>query len=318
MITKINKILNIFKNFIQEKKIKNLLLGFFVFIVILYLLYFVKNNYLELIEIIENIEISYIYYSIIVYISLLFFASLLWSSIVREIGIDLYWRKNINIYFLTLAARRLPGSIVHVIGRVGLYKHYGYSGNRIALASFVEYLMIIGSGVILTIFFSFFNLKIFNEIWGFLFIGLFFLIVLVNPKSVSYINKKIRVNGGRSKIKFTKILSWIIGYSLIWLCGGFFLFLIILSVKPDVSISWIQSIFPWLSSGVVGMIITFLPSGLGAVEITLSYILSSHLTLSLAISVAFLSRIIQTVLDMVISTIIYFILKVINPKELLN
>lgn len=318
MITKINKILNIFINFFQEKKIKNLLLGFFVFIVILYLLYFVKNNYLELIEIIENIEISYIYYSIIVYISLLFFASLLWSSIVREIGIDLYWRKNINIYFLTLAARRLPGSIVHVIGRVGLYKHYGYSGKRIALASFVEYLMIIGSGVILTIFFSFFNLKIFNEIWGFLFIGLFFLIVLVNPKSVSYINKKIRVNGGRLKIKFTKILSWIIGYSLIWLCGGFFLFLIILSVKPDVSISWIQSIFPWLSSGVVGMIITFLPSGLGAVEITLSYILSSHLTLSLAISVAFLSRIIQTVLDMVISTIIYFILKVINPKELLN
>jgi len=318
LITKINKILNIFKNFIQEKKIKNLLLGFFVSIIILYLIYFVKNNYLELIEIIENIEISYIYCSIVVYISLLFLASLLWSSIVREIGIELYWRKNINIYFLTLAARRLPGSIVHVIGRVGLYKHYGYSGKRIALASFVEYLMIIGSGVILTIFFSFFNLKIFSEIWVYLFIGIFLLFVLVNPKTVSYINKKINIEDVRSKIKFTKILSWMIGYSLIWLCGGFFLFLIILSVKPDGEISWIQSIFPWLSSGVVGMIITFLPSGLGAVEITLSYILSSHITLSLAISIAFLSRIIQTVMDLVISTIMYLILKVINPKELLK
>jgi len=249
---------------------------------------------------------------------LIFFAAFLWSNIVQEIGVDLDWKKNSNIYLSTLAARRLPGSIIHIIGRVGMYKFYGQSVKRIALASALEYLLIIFSGIVLTILFIPLFIRNFYPFWFLLFLVMIILLFLIRSKSFEKLLHKIKGDESLPRINNKKIIFWLIGYSVIWVLGGFLLLLIIHSIDLDSKIIWYQSVFSWVSSGVIGMIITFLPSGLGVVEVSLSSSLSKIIGIPVAISVALLSRIIQTLMDIVISMIFLLLNKVFNPKELLK
>jgi len=280
--------------------------------------FFIKKYYVDIITIFSNIDILILIYSCFLYILLIFFAAFLWSNIVQEIGVDLDWKKNSNIYLSTLAARRLPGSIIHIIGRVGMYKFYGQSVKRIALASALEYLLIIFSGIVLTILFIPLFIRNFYPFWFLLFLVMIILLFLIRSKSFEKLLHKIKGDESLPRINNKKIIFWLIGYSVIWVLGGFLLLLIIHSIDLDSKIIWYQSVFSWVSSGVIGMIITFLPSGLGVVEVSLSSSLSKIIGIPVAISVALLSRIIQTLMDIVISMIFLLLNKVFNPKELLK
>ncbi|MDO9087403.1 MAG: hypothetical protein Q7U53_14435 [Anaerolineaceae bacterium] len=236
----------------------------------------------------------------------------------KEFGVDLNWKINVKIYLSTLAARRLPGSIIHVLGRVSLYKLLGQSLKRIALASALEYILIVWSGVILTILFTFINFHIIDKFWILILIGLVIFMVTINPKFINFLLNKLNREEYKTQLNYWKILYWLIGYSIIWLLGGFFLILIIYTINSDLKFLWYQSVLPWISSGIIGMIITFLPSGLGVVEITLSSYLSKFVGISIALSAALLSRIIQTFIDVIISFLFLLLNKLCNPKELLK
>ncbi len=75
------------------------------------------------------------------------------------------------------------------------------------------------------------------------------------------------------EIKYRKIFSWLVLYLLIWILGGTILYLVTVSFYPGVS-SWLYGLAAWSAAGVSGTLVTFLPSGLGLVEVVSSLVLS--------------------------------------------
>lgn len=229
-----------------------------------------------------------------------------WSKIIRHFGVNLPHDINIRIYLLTLAARRIPGSLLHVIGRVALYKRYGASAKVLSFASGLEILLVLWSGIIVTLcLWVFMNRVQVDQLW-LLIVLLVIFTILLHPKTIRFLFVKLTRNEDVDSIKYSVLLGFLARYIVIWLGGGILLILKVNAIYPVDTPLWLPIMFAWSLSGVAGMLITFLPSGLGVMELTLSLVLGQIMPSSIAVSVALLSRILLTLYDFIISPFCLF------------
>lgn len=317
-----NKHINIFEKtiyLIKNKYFQRALTFLFVLLISLFIYKFIKNNFEDLKFLWSNSNLFLLLLTFPVFLLLSIAAALMWSNITKAFGVDLSNQINIRIYLLTLAARRLPGSFLHVIGRISIYRKLGVRSKTLAFISGLEILLIVWSGIIVSIISSLFFLQIPLNYFWILILGLIISSALLHPKTLNYFfHKLINQTGVYHKISSIKLLIWLIGYMVIWVLGGVMLSLIVLALSPHSLSYFVQILTAWTISGISGIVITFLPSGLGVVELTLSLILNSFLSTTIAISVALASRILQTIYDFLISAFMIVIEKAINPKGLLR
>jgi uncharacterized membrane protein YbhN (UPF0104 family) len=314
----LNYTLSIIRKILISPIIKNLLIFFFITFFIIFLI--LNIDFIELQNIWVNANLCYFYFTFPVYLFLSIFAGYMWTILAKNFGINISNNIQIRTYLLTLAARRLPGSFLHIIGRITIYKKLGINAKTLSFISILEIVFIIWSGIIVTILSSIFFFNLEDNLNQLLLILLLLLTILLNPKLLKIIFSKVNdQNLIVINLKYINILSWLLSYIFIWIFGGIMLFLIVLAftnkVLPE---NLFLIISGWAISGITGMIITFLPSGLGITELTLVMILRQFLPSTIAISIAFASRILQTLFDLIISGTFLIYEKYINPKGLLK
>jgi hypothetical protein len=301
----------------NRRWVRRLVSGLVTLLVLAFLTLYASQSMHELQQIWQNLRLPILLLTFPMFLLLTYAAGYMWSKIIRLFYPDFQDGLNIYIYLLTLAARRLPGSLLHIVGRTALYKKKGASVKMLAFTSTLEIALILWSGILVSLaaWLLFYRINI-SQMWVLL-IAFILITLLIHPKTLRYLLKRLTKDENPPPIPYGSMLKLLIGYVLIWLIGGTMLFVIIAALYPVGAALWFQALIAWSFSGVSGMLITFLPSGLGIVEIAMSLILGQFIPSSVAVSVAILSRILFTFYDFAVSLALFGFEKHNNPYGLL-
>lgn len=222
-----------------------------------------------------------------------------WGQIMNTLGTPVRWRQHIRIYCITNLARRLPGVLWHVVGRVALYDEKEASKTVISVGSGLELILTALSGLGVGIMAWPGSVdQLFHPMWivGGLALGL----LAVHPRVLHVLLTRLGVSVGASgELRYRQVLGWLLIYGLIWLMGGLVLFALIETIYP-VSLEWLpRTVGAWSLSGMVAVVAAVLPVGLGFRELTLSLLLATFLPEGIALVTAILSRLLLTLYELI-------------------
>ena len=224
----------------------------------------------------------------------LLLAVLGWSIIMRQLGNQFAFREHIRIFCMTRVAGRIPGAPWHVVGRVALYKQLGVNGRVTGVASGLEMILIIVSGIITSALIGFSlpeNMRHYLVWMGLvLVIGL----GLMHPAVVRKVLQWLGHTQESVHLGYQEMLLLLGVYILTWGVGGCVLYMIILALYP---LPW--TLLPgvigaWALSGAVASLLSLSPTSFGIKEIALSLLLSLFIPTALAVVIAILIRLYLT------------------------
>jgi hypothetical protein len=302
---------------LSNNRILQAILLFISLIVMAYLFYKAWNGISEIQT--ANVEFNgwAVLWTVPLYLLATINSSLIWADMCKTFGLTGSIKYHASVYLSTLAARRLPGPYMNVVSRVGIYKRDGVEIKKTTFVSGVEILFVIWTGlqiVILSGVALAFNTtdNIYLAIVGFI-----FLTVLFHPKVLNALYRRVAKTDMVLPVSYKKIIIWWVAYIFQWLIGTFFHFQLLRSIWPTTMNSFLPLLSAWSVSGVAGIAIGIIPSGLGVSDVSFSVVLSRFVPLTIASLLAVLSRVLFTVFDVVLSVICLLVFKPINPKELL-
>jgi glycosyltransferase 2 family protein len=302
---------------LSKKSIKSVLSGLVTLICLVFLYSFAKETRYSLSSIPKDIQFKPLIFSFLIFLVATFVAAYLWMRIATELDIRFNSFIHLKIYLTTLAARRLPGSVLHIVGRGAMYFDLGVKPTLTGFASGVEIVLILWSGILVFLI-SLFGLVKIEQYQVFFLIFLFVILTaLMHPSTLQFLLSKLIKMKEAPKIRYKSLLAWIMGYIGLWVLGGMILSCILASIYPINNLSFYAILGAWAGGGVSGMLVAVLPSGFGLTELAISLILGQFIPPSIAVTVAILSRIILTAFDIIISLASYALWKTINPKGLL-
>jgi uncharacterized membrane protein YbhN (UPF0104 family) len=238
--------------------------------------------------------------SFVAYVVALTTAILAWGQIMNTLGSPVPWRQHVRIYCITNLARRLPGALGHVAGRVILYDDKDTTSRSvIVVGSGLELILTALSGLSLGLLVWPGAVKRFSQpIWivGGIALGL----LIVHPRVIRTLLARLG-NGTKAidRLRYRRILGWLSIYGTIWLAGGIVLFALIEAIYP-IPLEWLPRVVgAWSLSGMIAIVTAILPVGLGLRELTLGLFLASFLPEGIAIVIAILSRLILSLYELV-------------------
>ena len=240
--------------------------------------------------------------------------SFIWGQMMISFDNRISLSQHIVIYLATLFAGRLPGGIWNVVGRIAWYEQLGIRKRITTFVSILQWFTILWSGtiVLLLILPWIFGINIKNIVF---LAGLILLLaLLLNPRVVRLLMQKLLKGVELPEIRFRKILSWLALYLLIWILGGTILYLITVSIYPGLN-SWLYSLAAWSAAGVSGTLVTFLPSGLGLVELVSSLVLSVQIPSSISVVVSLIMRILLTGYEFILSLTFLMVARIRYPAK---
>lgn len=271
----------------------------------IFLGYTIYRNWHEVVSYEWTVNYAYVALSFILYSLALGVAIRGWGSIMERLGGPCSFRKNARIYCLSNLARRLPGSLWFIAGRVYWYEKEGIAKSTTSAGVLWEMILMILSGLL--VYLS--SLPLCPDLWS---AGGFYLLLLSIPLGIAVIhptalgillNFLLRKLGRRqvliSKVSPRDTLRWLLLYALVWIMGGIILFLFISAFHPMSIIHLPALIGIWALSGVTACLIFFVPAGLGIKEVTLALLLSRYLPLPIATVIALLLRVWLTLSELV-------------------
>ena len=268
--------------------------------------YLVYKNRQALLEVKDNISIWPFLAAFPLFCLGELLASLAWGRIMNDLTTPLPMRRHQMIFVVTHAARRLPGTVWHVIGRVAWYDRLGISKAVTTFANVLETVLILWSGLVLAVLIIPFAYPAQSRnAWIYL-AGLVITGVVIHPRFMRWILRRTGHGEQAASLTYRKVLVWLVFYLAIWLNGGAILFLVIRGIYP-IPLSLLPlSVAAWCLTGVAGTLVLLLPSGLGVGEATLSLILSTQIPSAIAVAAALLMRLLLTVLEFLFAAVVFF------------
>ena len=240
----------------------------------------------------------------------LLLAAFAWACILEGLGERrLSFREHWRIYAGTLAAGRIPGAPWHIAGRAALYDQQQVSKRVVGVASGLEIILMIISGLLTGIFITPVLIKqVTPWIWG----GAIFLgLGALHPSMIRWLLKLLKCEAPPPRPYWERFI-WLALYGLVWMGGGAILYCLINTLYP-LSISALPYVIGiWGFSGAISVMAFFSPSGLGIREITLTTLLTFLLPVGLSLVVAVIARIFFTVLEIISAIMTPLLIKFIK------
>ena len=257
----------------------------------------------------ETVRVGPLLLTFLVFCAGMFLGGLAWGIIMNDLTRRLPLRQHAIIWAVTHAARRIPGAIWYVVGRVAWYDRLNISKPVTTFANVLETILQLWSGLIVSLLLLpvVSNVET-GHIWLFA-IGVGLSAIILHPRIIRLVLHKFGQDQYVDTLSYKRILVWLGAYIPIWGIGGLILFLTINALTP---LPW--SLLPvcigaWSIAGVAGTIIIILPSGFGLSEATLSLLLSTHVSPGIAVAGAILLRILMTGYEFLFAGIVFLLRK---------
>ena len=273
------------------------LLGIFLFIImIMYVGYNLYREGSELLPYFAALNFWWVLGSFLMYSCALALALVIWLAMMMRLTGNKDIKRHIQVYCYTNLARRIPGPLLHVVGRAYLYRKDKIGIVPVSTASGLEFVLLVVSGLIAYSMLDLWNGLTYRSF--ILLLCIFFGLLLVHPHNLRWILQKLGQPVFGDILTYRDILLWLGLYVLIWFAGGLSLCCTVNALLP-INFSQVVGIMAaWSLSGVLATIVVFLPSGLGLREITLSALLLPFMPSTFAVTIALLIRFLLTFYEM--------------------
>jgi len=220
--------------------------------------------------------------------------TLTWYLISRTLGSRVGFWKDLEIYSFSTVIRRLPGVVWQLAGRTYLY-HRAQTTLAVPLwGTLWEVVVQLSSGTLLTALMLVLSPPLRAEFPG----GMWVLLLLIpvgwfalRPRDVVSVMKRIapRMTGEPSLTR-RNVLVWTGLYVLGWILGGAILYFLACALGPQ---TW--TLFPVCvglvaASGVLAILATPIPGGLGIREVSLMLLLQLYVRSPVAVAAAIMLR----------------------------
>lgn len=297
------------KNLITARKawihgiIYSLFLAFFIWLVLL-----AWQSRDELIFFLGKIDFPTFVLSFLFYSVALFLAVFSWTAIIRVFTPGLHWGDHARIYLLTFAARRLPGTIWYIGGRMVLYKKLGVPQVKTLTASSIELVLGIVADCVLGAILLPFGLNI-DPIFliPLIFVALSGLL-LIHPTSLKWLLQKLNRQLD-DHIRIRDLITWLGIKMMLVIAGGLMIVQIISAFQPLATYAVIIVLGARAISGAASILTYFLPSSMGASDLTLIALLSTILPVSVAGLIGIIVRLYTTFLEILIGFVFYILFR---------
>jgi uncharacterized membrane protein YbhN (UPF0104 family) len=238
---------------------------------------------------------------------------LTWYLISRTFGSRVGFRKDLEIYSLSTVVRRLPGVIWQLAGRTYLY-HQAQTTLAVPLwGTLWEIVVQLSSGMLLTALMLVLSPRLRAEFPG----GMWVLLLLIpigwfalRPHDVVSVMKRIAPQmTGEPSLTRRNVSAWIGLYVLSWILGGGILYFLICALSPQ---TW--TLFPVCvglvaASGVLALLATPIPGGLGIREISLMLLLQLYVHNPVAVAAAIMLRLWLLLGEALIALLMFLVIR---------
>lgn len=280
--------------FVHSSRVKRILLAALSLAVLLPLFISLYHERAVVGAWLSRIRLEMVLLSLGLYSVALAFAIRTWAGMMNVLSHPMPTRYHFRIFCLTHLARRIPGVLWHIVGRVMWYEQEGVPKSVVSLASILEQVLIILAGFVtyaLTLPAALSSAPVSPVVW---LVGLVVGMVLVHPRFISMVLRRLGRVEQAASLRYRHIADWLISYALGWAAGGLILAIIVAALRPLNGVEVVAVIGVWSLSGALGSLAIFSPSGLGIREVSMTLLLAPLLPMPQAAFVAILSRVLLT------------------------
>lgn len=263
----------------------------------------------------EQANYSYLILVLMSYMASLASVLVGWSLIMNALKVPINFWKNSQIYCLTLAARRLPGTIWYIGGRLLVYQRLNVSKAIVALASGIEFVIVLISGSIIGLISVFYTRSSLPVVVIAGSISVVMIGILLFHPAIRKILSKASGKEATQFVSSIEIIGWVLAYCAMWLFSGLMVVQLVEIFQPIEGKEQIFVIGSWALSGIAGMLTFFFPSSFGIAEISLTALLSQIMPLPLAGVIAILSRLFTILLEVILSLLMIPFSKSLTKNE---
>ena len=236
-------------------------------------------------------------------------AGWVWASMMQSLGSHVAFRLHMRYFAISHLARRLPGTIWYVAGRGYLYRQQGESVRLVTAATGVELVISVLAGSLTTLFCAAYALVTLQRSqWIGLVVVVGLGLMAIHPRAINWLLLKI----GRQpapNLHYGRVLSWLVGYVVLYVLGGVMFFWIGNAVTPIAARHFPYVLGSWTLVSTLSVLVFFLPSNLGFTEVGLSLLLANLIPSSFAVLIAVLSRLLMTLYEIVGAGIMVLLFK---------
>ncbi len=220
-----------------------------------------------------------------------------WASIMNTLGKRLPFLIHFHHFCTSNLAKRLPGTVWYIASRAQFYQQDGVHYKLTSIASGIEMGVAIMSNAILALLFAAGIISSYN-ISPWILAGVLLLIgLMLHPRLIARLFKLLKVEA--LGFSYTSILKWIGAYSLVWLMGGTWLYVLgnIITPLPLNLLPYIIGSYNLVS--LFSSLLFFSPSNLGVTEVGLSLLLSNIVPSSLAVLMVIMLRLVAILYEFI-------------------
>ena len=255
----------------------------------------------------------WLFFIIIFFIIDLLVATWVWHLLVTQLANYSNFQHSAKICWSTNLARRIPTPVWYIAGRAVMYEQVGVSKITTSLLSTLELIFFFLSGLATTLLTLPFWVIPSDFIsgekqFGLLFLLLPFSLLLVHPRLLETIWRRLRPDSPMQPLHWRNTITWMGYYILTWILGAFVLFSVINLFYPVPLTSLIVIIGVWSLAGTVSLAGALTISFFGVREISLTLLLTILVPMPVALIVAILIRVVW-LLGETFSALISFKLK---------
>jgi uncharacterized membrane protein YbhN (UPF0104 family) len=244
---------------------------------------------------------------------------LMWSLISRTFGSQVGFWKDVEIYSFSTVVRRLPGAIWQLAGRTYLYYQADTTLAVPLWGTFWELVVQITSAMLLTLLMLVLSPRLLSRFPG----GFFWLFLLIpigwlvlRPQDVAVVAKRVAPSVvSDTSITRRTVAVWLGLYTLIWTMGGAILYLLICAFGQHTWHLFPVSVGIVAASGVLSIIVSPIPGGLGLREITLTLLLQLYVQSPVAVTVAILLRLVSLLGEALIAFVVFLAARGKAPRQ---
>ncbi len=250
-----------------------------------------------------NLSIGPLLLSLLAYCLAVGCAVVVWARMLHTFGGLADWALHTRAFCVSRIGYRLPGPMLHIPGRLMLYEGK-VPAQIIFLGSGLELLIMLVASIVVSILSG----RTLENLTA-LSLGLAasLALLIVQPGLIGWFSKKGYLQIP-DKIRFRSLAEWTLWHALIWVLGAVSVFFLINSFYP-LSISELPDVIAaWSISGVISIVVVFLPMGLGLRELSFSLLLSTFMPTGIAVLAAILSRFVLMAYDFLIAGAAYYLL----------
>ena len=243
---------------------------------------------------------SYLLLSLLMFWGLLVLLAVGWIIVLRKLGVRLSLVKGLEINLLSQLGKYTPGKIWIVAGKVYLCSREGLSKKVVFASSMYENIMIVVSGMFLTVLFILHrqSAQLNNYLWPGLACIAAGLVFVYPPIFGGLLNRVLALfkkEPVQAALSYKSVLVLLAFYVGVWIYNGITFYFFLNSLRSFPLNTLFDTVGILVSAALLGFVAFFAPGGLGVREGTMAVLLSLFVPMEVAMMLAVGHRVFVTV-----------------------